>query len=249
MQNRIVRVLAAVAGAGLVLAVAAYAYVTRPSPEASGEITAIPLDADLPAPEQVTEAPEATATQPEESQPSSALVTLELVQAESEARFIINEILAGVPTTVVGVTDQVAAQIIIDPTSPQSTQVGVVQINARTLATDREQRNRAIRNQILNVAEFEFITFTPTEIIGLPETAEVGQTLNFQIVGDLTIRHITQQVTFDATVTAESETRVVGLASATIQREDFQLVIPSVPQVAGVEESVVLELQFVAEAI
>ncbi len=40
-----------------------------------------------------------------------------------------------------------------------------------------------------------------------------------------------------------------GLASATISRGDFNLQIPNVPQVAGVDEDFLLELEFVANKV
>ena len=111
-----------------------------------------------------------------------------------------------------------------------------------------QKTNEAIRNQILDTLEYELITFTPTELIALPEIIDVGDSFTFQISGDLTIRHITQQVSFETTVTVESQIRLVGLARTTIFREDFELTIPRVAQVAGVEEDVLLEIDFVALA-
>ena len=118
--------------------------------------------------------------------------------------------LRGSPVTVVGVTDQVAGQIAIDPANPAATQLGEIRVNARTLATDNDFRNRAIKNQILDTNTYEFVTFQPTELVGLPETVTVGQPFSFQVVGDLTIRDVTQPVTFDVTVTPVSETAYRG---------------------------------------
>ncbi|MEX1071578.1 MAG: YceI family protein [Anaerolineales bacterium] len=240
MPRRALIIIAGLAIAGLLVVGAAAAYVLRTPAASSGEFTAIPV---LPTAAQATEAEVAPATDA-----PAGVIVLEIVQAESEARFIINEILNGNPKTVVGVTDQVAAQIIVDVNNPANTQMGVVQVNARTLVTDSGNRNRAIQNQILDTGEFEFITFTPTSFIHFPTGGAVGDTFTFHMVGDLTIRAITQEVAFEVTVTAESGTRLRGLASTTIQREAFDLTIPSVPQVAGVDESVLLELEFVAQA-
>jgi polyisoprenoid-binding protein YceI len=241
MPRRIVIIGAIVAFAGLILVGGVAAYVLRTPAAPSGAQTAIPV---LPtAVAQTTQ----SELQPEVTEPSS-LIVAELIQGESEARFIINEILNGNPKTVVGVTNDVAAQIVVDPDNPSATRLGVVQVNARTLVTDSGNRNRAIQNQILDTAEFEFITFSPTSLINFPSSGAVEETYTFQIVGDLTIRAITRQVTFDVTVTVESETRLSGLATASILRSEFDLVIPQVPQVAGVDETVGLELEFVAVA-
>jgi polyisoprenoid-binding protein YceI len=177
-----------------------------------------------------------------ESQP----IIAQIVQAESQARFVIDEVLNNAPKTVVGVTDQVAGEIAVDAQDPSKTRVGVIQVNARTLATDSEFRDRAIKNRILNTDQYEFVTFTPTEITGLPETGAVGQTYTFQIVGDLQVRDVTRQVTFDVTATPTSETRLEGKAQTTIRYADWNITIPQVRQVASVSDQLRLEIDFVA---
>jgi polyisoprenoid-binding protein YceI len=92
------------------------------------------------------------------------------------------------------------------------------------------------------------VTFTPTALVGLPETVAVGESFSFQITGDLTIRDITRSVTFDVTVNAEAADRLTGSARATVLRSDYGLTIPSVPQVAEVSDEVILELDFTALA-
>ena len=82
----------------------------------------------------------------------------------------------------------------------------------------------------------------------MPESVAVGDTFDFTVIGDLTIRDITNQVTFDVTVTANSESELVGLATTTVLRADYNLRIPNVPSVANVGEEVPLELDFTAVA-
>lgn len=164
-------------------------------------------------------------------------------------RFTLNEVLRGEPKTVVGTSNQVAGQMAVDLADLSTAQVGLIQVNARTLATDNNFRNRAIRNVILETDDFEFITFAPTAISGLPDTAVPGAPLTFQIAGDLTIRDVTQTVTFDVTAAAVSETQLAGTAVATVQRADYNLVIPEVEGVADVDEAVRLEIDFVATAM
>ena len=176
------------------------------------------------------------------------VIVFTITQDSSEVRFSLNEILRGNPVTVVGLTNQVAGEIAIDFDDPGSAQVGTILVNARTLATDNDFRNRAMNNEILDTGEFEFISFTPTSISGFPDNAQFGETLTFQITGELTIRDITNEVSFAVSITAESETRLSGKASAVILRADYALTIPDVPSVADVDEAVVLEIDFVAEA-
>ena len=90
------------------------------------------------------------------------------------------------------------------------------------------------------------MTFTPTEISGLPETGAVGQSYTFQMTGDLTVADVTKPVTFDVTLTPISETRIEGKANAAILHRDFNLSIPDSPAVDTVADEVRLELDFVA---
>jgi polyisoprenoid-binding protein YceI len=252
----------------LILGVAAYTIFKTPA-EASGPLQAIPLaqsatessTSALPteSPASATAIADATITSAPaaDSQNTAATtatgssassVTLQLDQSQSEAHFIIDEVLNNAPKTVIGSTDQVAGEIAIDPQDPTKTRVGTIQVDARTLTTDNDFRNRAIKNQILETDQYEYITFKPTEIVGLPQTGAVGQSYMFQIAGDLTIRNVTKQATFDVTVTAPSETRVEGTATTTIAYADYGITIPQVRQVASVSGQVKLELGFVAVA-
>jgi polyisoprenoid-binding protein YceI len=178
-------------------------------------------------------------------------VVFSIIPAESEVRFELDEDLRGERITVVGRTDQVAGQLVVNFDAPRESTVGAIRINARTLTTDNEFRNRAIRSQILLSAqnEYEFAEFVPTSIDGLPETVSIGEPITFTVTGDLTLRGITAPVTFDVTVTPVSRDRLEGTAAAVVQRDDFDLQIPSVPGVANVEEEVELYIDFVAAAI
>ena len=194
-----------------------------------------------------TSAPAASTTEAAGA-PAAGTILAQIVPEESEVRFLIDEVLNGSPKTVVGTTNQVAGEIAVNPSDPTQTRVGVIQVNARTLSTDSGMRNRTIANRILQTGEYAFITFTPTSIVGLPEQGSVGQTYTFQIVGDLTIRDVTKEVTFDVTATPESESRLEGTATTTILYSDYDITIPSVRQVASVDDEVKIELDFVAAA-
>lgn len=234
-----------------VAAIGVVAYVLRPSAQPSSPVTAIPVEIEAtnqPTPEAQTAAGQSgdASESADADQPGGAAV-FTIVPQESEVRFILDELLRGAPTTVVGATNQVSGEIAVDYARPGSAKVGTILINARTLATDNDFRNRAIKNEILDTGAYEFITFTPTQISGFPENPVLGQAFDFQITGDLTIRDVTREVTFDVQASAQSETRIVGSASAVVARADYGLEIPSVPHVADVDEEVRLEIDFVAE--
>ncbi len=177
-----------------------------------------------------------------------ASTVYELVPGSTEARFLIDELLRGEPKTVVGITDQVTGRIALDLDDPDSAAVGPIQVDVRALLTDNGFRNRAIETRILLSRVYQFVTFTPTNISGLPNVIAVGEPVKFQISGDLTIMEITKPVVFDVTAVPVSNTRIEGKAATTIQRANFDLFVPSATGVAGVEENVTLEINFIAEA-
>lgn len=245
--------LIAAAVLGLIVIFGGLAYSTfRPPEQASAPIAAIPVASAAAQPTTGTTAANTAATDTAAAGTTDSVaatgsaIIAQIVQSESEARFVIDEVLNNAPKTVIGTTDQVAGEIVVDPQDPSKTQVGVIQVNTRALATDSEFRDRAIKNRILSTDQYEFATFTPSEIVGLPESGTVGQSYSFQIVGDLTIRDVTRQVTFEVTATPVSENRLEGTAQTTIAYADWGITIPQVRQVASVSDKVRLEIDFVA---
>ncbi len=236
---------------------AAYVWFSGGSGEPSTEINAPPIATPPTVPQ--TEQPPETTTAPEGTAPAASTapaetpatttgaITFEISQDLSTASYRIGEILRGVDNVVVGTTDQVAAQLLVDFDNPSAAQLGTVVINARTFTTDSEFRDRAVRSFVLQSAgeEFEFMTFEPTSIDGLPESLD-GGTITFAVTGDLTIRAVTQPVTFQVELSEASPDRIVGVATAKVTRTAFELTIPNVQQVAGVEDEVELKLEFVA---
>ncbi|MFN8373857.1 MAG: YceI family protein [Anaerolineae bacterium] len=182
---------------------------------------------------------------------SGNAVVFRISQEESQVEYNIYELLNGNDKTVVGTTTQVAGDILLNLSDLSQTQVGEISINARTFQTDEDRRDNSVARFILqseNDAN-EFITFQPTGITGLPASAVVGDTLTFQVTGDLTIAGTTNSVTFDVSATLESDTRLVGHAETVVQRSSYNLNIPDVPFVANVGDDVTLKLDFVATAV
>ena len=168
---------------------------------------------------------------------------------ESQATFTLNEVLRGEPQTVVGATSELAGQFVLDLEDLTQTQFSDFVVNARTFVTGSSNRDRAIRGPIiLNSAtdEFEFITFSVKEALGLDGSAGLGDTLTFTLVGDLTIRDQTNEVEFEVTATLVDASTVDGTATADVLRSDFGIGIPNVPSVADVTDEVTLQLEFVA---
>ena len=171
--------------------------------------------------------------------------------AESEAHFFLREDLRGIRTDVIGRTDQVAGDIVIDFGAPALSQVGVIRINARTLATDNSNRNRAIRSRILRSAqdEYEFIEFAPTALLGLPESITIGESYPLEIEGQLTIVGQSLPVVFRGQVALESEERLRGEFTATVRYADWGIAVPNLDFLANVDEEAQLTLAFSGDRV
>lgn len=197
--------------------------------------------------EEMTEEPVDAASANAAGLPEQAL--FRITTDESEARFKIDETLSGDDIVVVGVTDDVAGDIIVNFANPGESELGQVAVSARTLKTDNDFRNQAIRGRILlsSQDEYEFVTFVPTEFVALSsDPVSVGDTLEFEVTGDLTVRDTTNTVTFAVTVNVVAEDRIEGTATTEILYADYGISIQAPPQVGGIGDVVTLELDFVA---
>ncbi len=203
-------------------------------------------------PQEATPQAEMTEAPAPESANTGGRVLFRILEEGSEARFYIDEILLGNPTTVIGTTSRVAGDIIVDFDNPAASQVGAIAVNVRTLRTDQEFRDQSIRGQILQTSTQgnEFVTFTPAQLVGLVQSpVAAGDTLEFQIAGELMIKGMTRPATFDASVTWAGGDRLEGVVRTEIAYDDYGITINLPPQVGGVGETVILELEFVAEQV
>ena len=205
----------------------------------------------LPAATNTVTAATPTAAPPTETLlPPADLRIYRIVPEESEARFYIDELLFGNPKTVIGRTREISGEIQLDMEVPGATQVSIIEINALDLTTDDSFRNRALRSQILesSTEAYQFIFFEPVSIQELPGQVGLGEPVEISMTGNLTIKDITSQVTFELVVTPVSEDEVTGSGSAVVRRETFSLDIPKVTGVAEVSQEVRLEIDFFARA-
>ncbi len=221
-----------------------------PTPEPEPTNTPEPEPTDTPQPEAE---PTATAQPQQEAESESADMpavsqTFTIVAEESEARFIIEEELLGQPKTVIGVTNAISGELMVDAVNPAASAIGPIQIDAGTFVTDDNRRNGAIRRFILQTNQYQFITFTTTELVGLPDAVAVGDEVEFEINGDLTVRDITNPALFVITLQVVSESELRGSAATIVARENFNLTIPQVPSVANVGTELIVEFDFVARA-
>jgi polyisoprenoid-binding protein YceI len=171
-----------------------------------------------------------------------------IVPNDSKATYHVNETLAGRGFNVaVGSTGTLAGDLYLDRTRPSASSIGTITVDISKLTSDQGQRDRAIRGQWLESNKFPQATFKATKIEGLPDTPYTdGQELTFKIVGDLTVRTVTKEVTFDATGKLEGDT-FTGTATTRFNMTDFGFNPPEIAGIVKAENGVQLDLAIVAK--
>lgn len=169
-----------------------------------------------------------------------------IVPEESRATYEVGERFFGREINVtVATTSAVSGDLYIDRQRPSASSVGAITVDLRQLRSDLPGHDDA-RNEFIGAARHPTATFTPKRLEGLPDTPYTeGQELRFTIVGDLTIRAVTKEVTFDASGTIAGAT-FTGAATARIRISDFGLRAPSALGRLEVDDNVNLILTIVA---
>ena len=220
------------------------AAVPTPPPTATAEPTAtvapVPTATTEPAP-----APESTAAAPAAPSEATQSATTFVLGEGTVARYKVEEVLARQGFKVAtGETSEVVGRIVFDADGAIFADESSIVIQAGTLKTDNDRRDRYVREQTLQTANYPEIIFRPTSAEGLPSPlSEASGEVEFTLSGDLTIRDQTRPVTWD--VTAEFGGSITGLAVIDIDFEQFGMDKPSVAVVVSVGDTIRLELDFV----
>ena len=239
--------MAAAGLAAVIAGVLAYVWFAGGSGEPSAPVTAPPVSA---APSAAAAAPAADAADDdaEAADGGGGAAVFRIDGERSSVRFEIDELLNGDPTRVVGVTSEVAGELLVDFDDPPASRIGEIVVNVRTLETDSGFRDRAMRGPILGSArdENEFAVFEPASIEGLPARVEVGARMPLTVAGDFTLSGVTRPVVFEVEVEAASSDLITMTGSAAVLRSDFGLTIPDVPGVSNVSDEILLVIDLTA---
>ena len=80
----------------------------------------------------------------------------------------------------------------------------------------------------------------------MPADASMGEEVGFQVRGDLTIREITQPVTWDMTAAIDGDT-LSGVATTLLYMRDYGFEPPDIAGMLRVTDGVSLTVTFVAK--
>jgi polyisoprenoid-binding protein YceI len=142
---------------------------------------------------------------------------------QSEVGYRVKEVLFGVDTTAVGRSNQVTGSLTIDGNTVTSTDFSV---DVATITSDEGRRDNQFRGRIMSADEFPTATFSLTEPIELGVDATDGAAVTTNATGELTLRGVTQPVTFE--ITAKMENGLIGVqGSIPVVFADYGIANPS----------------------
>ena len=211
--------------------------------------TSTPTSTPTPTPDTPAQpTPETVVTPtPTQSDTGTGEVTLE-ISSGSEARYVVREQLAFLdfPNDAVGVTQDVEGKLVLGPDGTVSAGDSLIRVDLSTLQSDEDRRDNYVRNRTLGTGQYPHTDFVPTAISGLewplPSTGEAS----FSITGDMTIRDVTKEVTWETTAQF-GEDSITGKATTNFTFGEFDLAVPSVAVVLSVEDNIRLEIDFVLQ--
>ena len=177
--------------------------------------------------------------------------SLNIVSRESQAKYSLNEILNGVPTFVVGTSNKIEGQIMVDDTvTPAKIKIGDISLDATSFKSDKDLRDKNLINLMLrsNLEENRYIVFKTTEVRGVPETLVKDQSFPIEIIGNLAISGNVKPVTFTGNATWKADNTLAGSVSTDLAYEDFGLYIPDLPFLSNVDKIVKLDINLKTES-
>lgn len=146
-----------------------------------------------------------------------------LATEASEFGYRVKEVLAGVDSSAVGRSNQIRGTLTIDGTTATAIDMTV---DVATIESDDGLRDGKFRGDIMNTAEFPTASFTLTEPINFASIPTGAETITATAIGDLTLRGVTNSVTF--VVTAQTTSGRIGvLGSIPVVFADYGIENPS----------------------
>jgi polyisoprenoid-binding protein YceI len=153
-------------------------------------------------------------------------------------------------TTVKGRFGDVKGTITIDEAHPDDSSAEV-ELGASSLDTRSKERDQHLQSaDFLDVEHFPTVSFKSRRVEG----ARATPGSEFRVIGDLTIRDVTREVTLDATFEGEGKdpwggTRVSFSATTKIDRRNFGLTYNAALEAGGVLVSNEIKIEIEAQAV
>jgi polyisoprenoid-binding protein YceI len=128
------------------------------------------------------------------------------------------------------------------------TSASKITFDVATLSSDQRDRDNFIKNDTLQVRQFQTAQFVPTKTSGLALPMPASGTFTFTLTGNMTIRGKTKEVIFDVTAKRDgSDLTATATANPSWKFGDFGMTAPSVPfRVVSVTDEIRAAIDIVA---
>ncbi len=182
--------------------------------------------------------------------PTTGLQTFTIVPAQTTASYSVYEnlVFENKPNNdAIGTTHSVSGSFKIRSDSSPLVANMNLQIDLRTLQSDSQRRDHFIQQNTLQTDTYPYATFVSVNTQGLPASYSNGQTVQFQIIGNLTMHGKTNKEVFAVQGKVVGNT-ITGTATSTIYMTDFGMQPPNLANIAISQNKVTITLNFTAQA-
>ncbi len=177
--------------------------------------------------------------------PSTGLQTFQIVPAQTTASYSVYEnlIFQNNPNNdAIGTTHSVQGNFKMRTGASPLVAALNITVDLRTLQTDAARRDNYVRQNALQTDTYPYATFVSVSTQGLPANYSDGQTVHFQLVGNLTMHGKTNKEVFDVQGKVVGN-MITGKATSTIYMTDFGIQPPNLANIAIAQNKVVVSLQ------
>ena len=182
--------------------------------------------------------------------PSTGLQTFQIVPDQTTASYSVYEdlIFQNKPNNdAIGTTHSIQGSFKIKTgTSPIVASMNIT-VDLSTLQSDAQRRDNYIKQNSLQTDTYPNATFVSVSTQGLPSSYTDGQTVHFQLTGNLTMHGKTNKEVFDVQGKVVGNT-ITGTTTSTIYMTDFGIQPPNLANIAIAQNKVVITLTFTAKS-
>ena len=189
--------------------------------------------------------PSATGT----STPTTVLHTFQIVPAQTTASYSVYEnlIFQNKPNNdAIGTTHGVKGNFRIQTGTSPLINAMTMTVDLTTLQTDSQMRDNYVRQNALQTDTYPTATFVSVSTQGLPSSYTDGQSVHFQLIGNLTMHGKTNKAVFDVQGKVVGKT-ITGTASSSLYMTDYGITPPNLANIAISQNKVLVTVSFTAK--
>lgn len=182
--------------------------------------------------------------------------TFVIVPAESQAHYVVQEeFLAGALSklginagnyVITGTTSVMEGELILNLETAAVSDESHILVDMTDLTTGESRRDEWIQDNGPTFSAYPTALFVPTGIENAPQNYQEGEETTFQLLGDLTVREVTQPATFDVIATLDGGT-IRGTATADLLISDFGIEPPSFANTLTVADEFTIKIDLTAQ--